>query len=327
MNSKPNDPVPAQSFGAECARCWEQLPNKEIFFVLLAAWVLLFQFLGNATLGYINTPSLFHWMWNAYSSSIRGGEAQDDQGILIPPIVLALFWWKRRELLSLPIRLWWPALIPLAGSLLLHVVGYLIQQPLISIVALFIGLYSLMGLAWGPAWLRGSFFPFFLFVFCVPTASIAEPITFRLRLMVSQMVAVISNSFLGMDVIREGTQLFNSQHTYSYDVAPACSGIRSFVAILALSTIYGFMVFEKNWKRGVMVIAAFPLAVLGNILRMLGIIVTADIYGQSAGNFVHENWFFSLLPYVPAIAGVMLLGRWLREEPGVPAATLKPKTV
>ena len=33
---------------------------------------------------------------------------------------------------------------------------------------LFAGIYALMGLAWGRQWLRESFFPFILFIFCVP---------------------------------------------------------------------------------------------------------------------------------------------------------------
>jgi hypothetical protein len=47
----------------------------------------------------------------------------------------------------------------------LHIAGFLLQQPLISIVALFAGIYALMGLAWGREWLRHSAYPFFLFVF------------------------------------------------------------------------------------------------------------------------------------------------------------------
>ncbi len=334
MDSKQNSAVPAQSLAAEFAQCWEQLPNKGFFLVLLAAWLLLFQFLGNATFGYINTSSLFGWMWNAYSHSVKGDEGQgtvgageDDQGMLIPFVVLALFWWKRRQLLALPNRVWWPALLALAGSLALHMAGYLVQQPRICIVALFGGIYALTGLAWGPAWLRASFFPFFLFVFCIPVSSVAEPVTFPLRLMVSKSVGAICNNFLGMDVVREGTQLINAQHTYRYEVAAACSGLRSVTAIFALSTIYGFMTFEKNWKRVLMMVAAFPLAVLGNVLRMMGIIVTAEISGQSAGNFVHENFFFSLVPYVPAIVGVMVLGHWLREPSLGPATALNPKPV
>ena len=332
MDSKQNGPAPAESFAADFVRCWEQLPNKEIFFILLAAWLLLFQLFGNATFGYIDTRSLFSWMWNAYGHSVKGagdqgmfgGDGEDDQGILIPPVVLALFWWKRRQLLGLSNRVWWPGLLLLAGAVALHVAGYLIQQPRICIVGLFAGIYALMGLAWGPAWLRASFFPFFLFIFCVPIASIGEPVTFPLRLMVSKTVTFICNNLLGIDVVREGTQLFNSQHTYGFEVAAACSGLRSLMAIFALSTIYGFITFEKSWKRLLMMAAAFPLALCGNVLRMLGIIMTAEISGQAAGNYVHENWFFSLVPYVPAIVGVMVLGHWLRERP--PETPTTPKT-
>ena len=177
--------------------------------------------------------------------------------------------------------------------------GYMVQQPRISIVAMFTGIYAIMGLAWGPGWLRTSFFPFFLFAFCIPISSIGEPITVPLRQLVAKIVVFISNDIMGLHVLREGTQLFNSSHTFHYEVAAACSGLRSLVAIFALATIYGFMSFDKTWKRIAMMAAAFPLAVLGNVMRMMLIILTAEMSGQEAGNFVHENWFFSLIPYVP----------------------------
>ena len=40
---------------------WRSVPNGGVLLCLLAAWVVLFQFLGNSTLGYVNTPSLFGW--------------------------------------------------------------------------------------------------------------------------------------------------------------------------------------------------------------------------------------------------------------------------
>jgi exosortase len=310
MDAKVNSPS-QPSLTEELAETWQQLPNKGLFFTLLAAWLLLFQFLGNATFGYIDTASLLYWMKNAYSNEQSDG--QDSHGILIPPLVLMLFWWKRKELLALPNRSWWPGLVMLAGALLLHVVGYMVQQPRISIVALFVGIYALMGMAWGPAWLKKSIFPFFLFVFCIPVASFGELITFPLRHMVTRIVAFICDGILGMNVIQEGTQLYNSAHTYRYEVAAACSGMRSLVAIFALSTVYSFMNFDRPWKRLVMILAAFPLAVIGNVLRLMLIVMTAEMAGQEAGNFVHENWFFSLIPYIPAIAGVLMLGHYMRE--------------
>ena len=37
---------------------WRRLPNKGFFFLLLGAWLALFQFLGNSTFGFLDTPSL-----------------------------------------------------------------------------------------------------------------------------------------------------------------------------------------------------------------------------------------------------------------------------
>ena len=331
MTETQNTTVPGKAavlekgFVEELIYYWNEVPNKGLFLSLLAAWLLLFQFLGNATFGYVDTASLFGWMANGYRDDADGNG--DGQGWIIPFVVPVLFWLKRKQLLALPSRAWWPALLMLAGALMLHALGYLIQQPRISIVALFGGIFALMGLAWGPAWLRGSFFPFFLFAFNVPFASIAQPVTFRLRLLVSWLVTGICNSVLGIDVVRSGTGLTNSTHSYGYEVAAACSGLRSTIAILALCTVYGFMTFDKNWKRLLMMAAAFPLSVLGNTLRMLIIIVTAEIFGQSGGDFVHENFFFSLLPYVPAIVGVILLAHWLREPALEPALSPKPSPV
>ena len=133
---------------SDALNCWRQLPNKVFFFVLLAAWLALFQFLGNSTFGYVDTPSLPHWMYNAYNSS--SATADDGHGNLIPFVVLALFWWKRKELLAGRFQTWWSGLLLVGAALALHVLGYVVQQPRISIVALFTGVYGLMGLAWGP---------------------------------------------------------------------------------------------------------------------------------------------------------------------------------
>ena len=314
-----------REFPGEFARCWHELPNKGLFLALLGAWLLFFQYLGNATFGYVDTTSLMYWMYNAYNNEQSDG--QDSHGNLIPFVVLGLLWWKRKQLLALPNRSWWPGLLLLAGALVLHLLGYMVQQPRISIVALFVGIYALMGLAWGPRWLKASFFPFFLFAFCIPITSIGEPITFPMRNLVAKIVAVICNNLLGMNVIREGTQLFNAKHTYHYEIAAACSGLRSVVATFAIATIYGFLTFDKAWKRILMMVAAFPLAVIGNVLRLLLVIITAEMSGQEAGNYVHENAFFSMIPYVPAFLGVMYLGYLVREPEPEAVLPLTTKTV
>jgi len=296
---------------ADTADCWRRLPNKGLFFVLLAAWLAVFHFFGNSLFGYVHSPSLFTGLYSTYNNPNPASD--DGHGNFVPFLVVGLFWWKRKELLALPLQIWWGGLLILVVGMGLHVLGYAFQQPRLSIVALFAGIYGLMGLAWGRKWLRKSVFPFFLFVFCIPLGGTAAVITFPLRLLVTWLVAATAH-LLGIDVIRVGTQLFDPLGAYQYDVAPACSGIRSLIAIFLLATVYGFITFRSPWKRLLLMALAFPFAVLGNLARMLFIITAAEIGGQKWGNYVHESSIFSLIPYLPAIIGLLVIGRWMEKR-------------
>ena len=312
-------------FLPELARVWASLPARGPVLGLLGAWVALFQFLGNSTLGYVNTPSLYGWWWWVVSVGARdeakavhfsrlfsGDEAH---AYFMPLVVAGLLWWRRQEIVALPKRVCWPALALLAGAILMHVLGYLIQQTRISMAAFFLGVYALTGLFWGFGWLRLALFPFSLFLFCVPLGTGGtELVTLPLRIMATKITGVACHAALGINVIQKGTQLLDAAGSYQYEVAAACSGIRSLTAILAFGVIYGYVIFKSSWRRLAMAAAAFPLAVIANVFRLTLIIVAAEAFGRKAGNFVHENSLFSLAPYVPSIGGMLLLGWWLRED-------------
>ena len=310
MNENLKEEV-SPGFWPDAVACWQRLPNKLFFFGLLAAWLVLFQFLGNSILGYVHTPSLFAWLREAYNSP--NPAADDGHGNLIPFLVIGLFWWKRKILLAQPLKIWWPGILFLVVAAALHILGYVVQQPRLSVAAMFTGIFGLMGLAWGRAWLRESFFPFWLFLFSVPLAAWLTSFTFPLRLLVTWLVTIIAN-LLTIDVVRQGTILFGPGGSYQYEVAAECSGMRSFVAIFLLATVYGFVVFRSPGKRILLMSLALPLSVLGNLVRMLCIIFAAEIGGQATGNYVHESSFFSIIPYIPAIAGLLLAGRWLEKK-------------
>src|SRR6476659_5065877 len=97
-----------EEFRLEFRDCWQKLPNKGLFFVLLFAWVALFQFIGNPSLGYVNSPSLMRWMLDAYSPTGDYLSSDEAHAVIMPFVVLALFWWKRKELVAVPIRMWTP---------------------------------------------------------------------------------------------------------------------------------------------------------------------------------------------------------------------------
>jgi exosortase len=316
-----------EEFRLEFRKFWDPLPNKGLFLGLLAAWLGLFHFLGNSTFGYVNTPSLPGWMLNAY----KANDWDEGHGLIIPLAVLGLIWWKRKELAALPVGLWWPGLVVVAFALVLHVLGYMVQQPTVSIVAFFIGIYGLLGVAWGWQFMRANFFHFCLFGFCIPLGSHAAAVTLPLRLLSAKISVGVSQA-LQLGVFRVGTQIYGTAipggpPAYQFDVAPACSGIRGLVSLLALTLIFGLVSFKSPWRRLVMVLSAFPLAVFSNVMRITFTIFVADFFGQEAGGKVEQKSGF--VTFAIAIVVVILLEYWMREPRAarpavVPAEEQKP---
>jgi exosortase len=126
---------------------------------------------------------------------------------------------------------------------------------------------------------------------------------------------------LAIDIVRSGTKLIDPTGHYEYEVAAACSGIRSLIATMAMGIILGFISFRQWWKRAAMIASALPLAVLGNLVRMLTIVIASEIGGREWGKTVHDGGpggIYSLLPYVPAFFGLLWLEHYLRGPKKTP---------
>jgi exosortase len=315
-----------QSLWQEVVWYWQQWPAKPLWLCLFTAWLLLFHFFGNSTFGYVDTPSLFRWMEYCYRMM-----PDDQHGYLIPVVILILFWWKRRELLVLAADVWWPALLIVVVALLLHVIGYLVQQTRISIMAFFLGIYGLLGLIWGRRFMASCCFPLILCVFAVPLSAVDAIVTYPLRVMVAKIAATVGNVVLALPTEVHGSSI--KMFSDSYDVAPACSGIRSLTALGAVTMIYAFLGFKANWKRVVILLSAFPLAVAGNTARVLCLLVLGEAFGQSSLFRVMNLWdmfgwklstsieeMLGLITFIVALVCLFLIGRLLREQRGEDSA-------
>ncbi|MHC1768901.1 MAG: exosortase/archaeosortase family protein [Verrucomicrobiia bacterium] len=302
------EPQEKQSLAQEIAWYWKQWPAKPLWLGLLAGWLILFQFWGNSTFGYIETPSLFGWMHYCYSM-----HPDDEHGYLIPIVVLVLFWWKRKDLLALAGNVWWPALALVVVALLLHFAGYRVQQTRVSIIAFVLGMFGLLGLTWGRRFMISSFFPMILFVFSIPLSTVAESLTYPLRLLVTKISWFIGHWVLAMQIARDGSQIIGPEGVY--DVAVACSGIRSLTALGAVTLIYAFVGFSSPVKRLIIFLAAIPLAVAGNVARVTTVIILGDVFGQSLAMKVEQH--LGLVTFAVALGCLFLLGRWLQTKPQI----------
>jgi exosortase len=317
MTENPNPTAaPERKFTDELIWYWRQWPGKALCISVFLAWIALFEFLGNSTFGYVDTPSLFRWMHYSYSQV-----PDDEHGMLIPVVMVVIFWWKRRELLAAARDVWWPALGVVALALGLHVIAYTVQQTRLSIIAFFVGCYGLLGLVWGRGFMVRSFFPMALFVFAIPLSTVSETITYPLRILVTKISVGIGKGLLAMPVVRDGSRIVGPEG--AYDVVAACSGIRSLTALGAVTMIYAFMAFTGGWRRLAILLSAFPLAVAGNVARVTTVIIIGDVFGKNAAAAVEQ--YLGLVTFAVALVCLFLLGNWLREEPDSHELPLQPE--
>ena len=305
-----NEAEAPRAFADEFREYWERLPDKGLFLGLAIPWLLLFHVVGNSTLGYGVSASLYDWMADIYNSPFN----DESHGFLMPFVVLYLFWWKREELDAVEKRNWAAGLAVLAVAAALHVVGFVVQQARLSVIAMFLGLYGVMGLTWGTAFLRASFFPFVLLAFCMPLGALTEGITVPLRLLVTKASVWIGVHLLSIDVAHDGSRLLATDGSFQYDVAPACSGIRSLTALMILTTIVSFVALKGWWRKLVLIAAAPPVAIAGNVLRITSVLIAGQAFGQEAGSKVHDHAW--ILTWGLALACMGGLYGLLSREPG-----------
>jgi exosortase len=104
-------------------------------------------------------------------------------------------------------------------------------------------------------------------------------------------------------VLREGNVIVLA--TTTLEVAEACSGIRSLVTLLTLALVLGYFTDRRTWFRTVVALAAVPVAIVANGVRVAGTGIAAHAYGPAAAmGFFHT--FSGWLVFVVAFA--LLLG-------------------
>lgn len=301
------------SFLEEVQDTWRRLPDKAIFGGLLVGWLALFQAYGLSTLAWTGNYSLFSRLWGLYSAP----DSTIEHAKIVPLAIIALLWHKRSELAAIPLSARWPGLVLFTVAIGLHLLGFLAQQESISTVALFLGLYSLVGLAWGWRVMRETFFPFVLFAFCVPLGPLMATFTFWLQMVATALTAFVSHDVLGVPLRLQGTSLIKPDGS-AFEVIGACSGLHSFMALLLITLVYAMVALRKGWKRAMMIGVSIPLAIGCNVVRLVSIVIADKAFGSRASAVAHESdW---IITYGVALLSLMALSHWLSEKESPVAA-------
>jgi exosortase len=189
-------------------------------------------------------------------------------GFIVLPISVWIIWKNRRRLAVLAPEPSWSGLFIIIGSLALLTLGVLGAELFLSRTSLLFLLAGLLVQFRGWRFFRAVLFPWAVLFLTVPLPAIifneiALPLQFQASRFASAMLGLV-----GVPVLREGNVIVLP--SLSLDVVEACSGLRSLISLIALAIFYGYFVERKMSRRILLVLAAIPIAVLANGLRIMG---------------------------------------------------------
>lgn len=233
-------------------------------------------------------------------------------GFFVPPFSIFVAWQRRKSLAALPLRPSWIGLLIIAGALGVLVVGVLGAELFLSRSSLVLLLCGMIVYFAGWRHFRVLFFPWAVLFLMIPIPVIIfNQITLPLQFLASRLAAGLLG-LVGVPVLREGNVI--NLPSMSLEVVEACSGIRSLVTLVTLAVIYGYFMEKRYLWRFVLMIAAIPIAVLANGMRIMG----AGLLGQYASPDYAEGFFHLFsgwLIFVLSLAMLFLLNRVLNLLP------------
>jgi exosortase len=169
-------------------------------------------------------------------------------------------------------------LVLLALALAGYALGLGASQPPLEGAALVAAVAGAVLYLFGQRGLSRLAFPvgFLLFMVPLPPSWLA-PVIVRLQLLVSSAAAALLRAG-GFEIAREGNVLLLPGEV-SLFVAEACSGITSIVTLTPLAVALAYLTERSLARRAVLVASVVPLAMLGNLLRVIATVLAASAIG------------------------------------------------
>lgn len=259
------------------------------------AWVRAGVLLGLVALGWHRTLTT---LWETWSTNDNYSH-----GPLVPATSLVLVWLRRDRLAALAVRPapWGLALVALGCGMqafgvradVFALQGWSLLPVLFGLSLAFLGVAMTRMLAFPLGYLG--------FMLTFPPV-VMNTLSFALK-EVSVALSVAAAKGLGVPLMRDGMSILLA--TGELRVENPCSGLRSLLALLATGTLFAYFQKGGAWRRAAVLVAALPIAILGNAVRLLLVIVAAE----QRGVVWASGTFHDLTGYVVyAVALAALLG-------------------
>lgn len=197
-----------------------------------------------------------------------------------------------------------PGLAILLFSLLMFIFGWRQIYHMISILSLIPFLIGLIMYVYGKDLLKILWFPIlYLLLLVPPPLGVLDNITLPMRYAISHATEVIL-AFLSYPITREGLML-----TIGYNeifMGQPCSGFRSLITLLSLGIVYVYISNSSTPNKFLLSVFIVPLALLGNLIRVITLCLITFYFGEEAGQGFFHN-FSGIVMFIITILGLISL--------------------
>jgi exosortase len=217
--------------------------------------------------------------------------------VLVPIISAVLLFWDRKAAFSNLATSVWPASVAFAASGLLLFAGRTVaggldsnDQLSLMTATLVAAIYGAWLLSYGAKAFRTALFPLLFLGLTIPIPSrIMDAIVHFLQMGSADVVSLLF-TLTGTPAYRNTDVVFVLPGA-TIEVAEACSGIRSTLAILLITLLAAHMLLRSNWRRTALMLAVVPISLIKNAVRIVALSLLAIHYdmGFLTGNLHHEG--------------------------------------
>jgi exosortase len=219
-------------------------------------------------------------------------------GFFVPIVSLYFVYMSRKQLSALSPSSSWAGLVLLLFGIMLFLLGNLATEYFTMRFSMLVVFGGIILFLLGKEFFKVLLFPVIFLIFMIPIPSVLmDRITFPMQLFASK-VAANTLFLIGIPVLREGNVMLLANT--SLEVAEACSGIRSLISLLGLSVLFAYITQKVTWKRMILILSTFPIAIIANAARVSGTGILAHRYGDSvAQGFFHgfSGWILFLVTF------------------------------
>ncbi|MDD5259291.1 MAG: exosortase/archaeosortase family protein [bacterium] len=183
----------------------------------------------------------------------------------------------------------------------IHMLSMLMEVYFVSGYSLFILVFGVTIFLYGWDFTKKILFPlsFLFFMFPLPLVAI-NAVSLPLKNIATKAAVLVMKYFMHLPVRNEGFEIIFPK--VSLVVDNPCSGLRSLISMLALGSIFAYLLKDKVYKRISLILLAIPVALGANSLRNIILSTGVFIYGKQ----ILDTFFHGFVGYV-----IFLLEFWL----------------